>query len=256
MTGPGTTDDAAAEDAAPARRVLDPRFAEYQRTGDRSLRDELVELNIGLAKHLARRFAHRGEPADELEQVAMVGLLKSVERFEPDRGAQFSTFAVPTIVGELKRHFRDRGWAVRVPRRVQELYLEVGTVMARLSQELGRSPTPAEVAKAANVPTETVLEALEAGDLYHLASLDEPGEHGAPRDPAADDQYAPFEDRLMIEELLGNLPARDRTIVELRFFDGLTQSEIAGRVGISQMHVSRLLTRSIETLREHAGQVR
>lgn len=241
-----------AEQSESARRVLDPRFEEFRRTGDRKVRDELVEANIGLARHLARRFAHRGEPQDELEQVALVGLLKAVERFESERGAQFSTFAVPTIVGELKRHFRDRGWAVRVPRRVQELYLEVGATVARLSQELGRSPTPAQVATSAGVPVETVIEALEAGDLYHLASLDEPGEQGRPRDPAAPDQFVPLEQRLIIEEMLATLPARDRLIIELRFFEGLTQSEIAERVGISQMHVSRLLTRSLHSLRSRA----
>jgi RNA polymerase sigma-B factor len=234
-----------------AARVLDPRFAEYRTTGDHRIRDELVEANIGLARHLARRFAHRGEPQEELEQVALVGLLKSVERFEPERGAQFSTFAVPTIVGELKRHFRDRGWAVRVPRRVQELYLEVGATVARLSQDLGHSPTPVEVAGAVGVPVETVIEALEAGDLYHLASLDEPGEQSRPREPAAPDPFVPLEQRMAIEEMLATLPARDRLIVELRFFDGLTQSEIAERVGISQMHVSRLLTRSLQSLRSH-----
>ncbi len=241
-----------AEPRAKEPRVLDPRFVEYRSTGDLLLRDALVEANIGLARHLARRFAHRGEPPDELEQVALVGLLKAVERFEPERGAQFSTFAVPTIVGELKRHFRDRGWAVRVPRRVQELYLEVGATVARLSQDLGRSPTPAEVAASARVPVETVIEALEAGDLYHLASLDEPGEQGRPRDPAAPDQFLPLDQRLVIEGMLATLPARDRLIIELRFFDGLTQTEIAERVGISQMHVSRLLTRSLEVLRVQA----
>jgi RNA polymerase sigma-B factor len=238
--------------ATDAPRVLDPRFAEYRESGEVRLRDELVEANIGLARHLARRFAHRGEPQDELEQVALVGLLKSVERFDPDRGAQFSTFAVPTIVGELKRHFRDRGWAVRVPRRVQELYLEVGATVARLSQDLGHSPTPAEVASAVGVPVETVIEALEAGDLYHLSSLDEPGEQGRPRDPAAPDQFVPLEQRMAVEEMLATLPARDRLIIELRFFEGLTQSEIAARVGISQMHVSRLLTRSLQSLRSQA----
>ena len=242
----------AAESPSPEPRVLDPRFVEFRTSGDTRLRDELVEDNAGLARHLARRFAHRGEPPEELEQVALIALLKAVERFEPERGGQFSTFAVPTIVGELKRHFRDRGWAVRVPRRVQELYLEVGASVSRLSQELGRSPTPAEVAERAEVPVETVIEALEAGGLYHLASLDQPGEDGRARDPAADDPFVPLEQRLIIEELLATLPARDRQIVQLRFFGGLTQSEIAERFGISQMHVSRLLTRSLHSLRGEA----
>jgi RNA polymerase sigma-B factor len=243
----------APEDRAP--RVVDRRFAEFRRTGDRRLRDDLVESNVGLARSLAGRFAHRGEDRDELEQVALVGLLKAVERFEPDRGVQFSTFAVPTIVGELKRHFRDKGWAVRVPRRVQELYLEISATVSRLSQEVGRSPTPAEVAARVDVPVETVLEALEAGDLYHLASLDEPSENGYTREPAAPDEFGSLEERLVVEELLATLPARDRLVIELRFFDGLTQSEIAERVGISQMHVSRLLTRSLHALRSESEQM-
>ena len=204
-------------------RVLDPRFVEFRHSGEPRLRDELVEDNAGLARHLARRFAHRGEPPEELDQVALIALLKAVERFEPERGGQFSTFAVPTIVGELKRHFRDRGWAVRVPRRVQELYLEVGASVSRLSQELGRSPTPAEVAERAEVPVETVIEALEAGGLYHLASLDQPGEDGRARDPAADDPFVPLEQRLIIEELLATLPARspDRRASILRRLDAV-----------------------------------
>jgi RNA polymerase sigma-B factor len=235
-------------------RVIDPRFEEFRRTGSRQLRDELVESNVGLARNLAFRFAHRGEAQDELEQVALVGLLKAVERYEPERGLQFSTFAVPTIVGELKRHFRDRGWAVRVPRRMQELYLEINATLGRLSQELSRSPTPAEVAARAGVEVEAVLEALEAGDLYQLSSLDELNEHGYSREPAAADQFVDVEQRLVIEELLATLPARDRLILELRFFDGLTQGEIAERVGMSQMHVSRLITRSLHALRAEAEQ--
>jgi RNA polymerase sigma-B factor len=139
---------------------VNDRFVEYRRTGSRRLRDDLVEEHVGLAEYLARRFADRGESFDDLRQVALVGLLKAVERFEPDRGLRFSTFATPTIVGELKRHFRDRGWAVRVPRRVQELHLQLVRVVGGLSQELGRSPTPEEIARRTGTRVEDVLEAM------------------------------------------------------------------------------------------------
>src|SRR6187551_2066140 len=157
------------------RSEIEAMFVEYAETRDTRLRDELVEAHIGLARHLAGRFTFRGEPLDELEQVALVGIMNAVDRFEPERGGQFSTFAVPTVVGELKRHFRDRGWAVRVPRRVQELHLEIGRLVGELSQELGRSPTPAELGARAGVDEEHVLEALEAGGMYQLSSLDAPG---------------------------------------------------------------------------------
>jgi RNA polymerase sigma-B factor len=222
------------------------------------LRDELVEEHAPLAQFLARRFANRGEPIDDLVQVALVGLLKAVERFDPGRGLQFSTFATPTILGELKRHFRDRGWAVRVPRRVQELHLQLGRIVANLGQEQGRSPTPREVAQRAGVSEEEVLEAMEAGSLYRLVSLDGP----ATRDDEAselvaglgdeDPEFEQIERRAELDVMLGVLPDRERRIVELRFFDGLTQSEIAERVGVSQMHVSRLLARSLEMLRAEA----
>jgi RNA polymerase sigma-B factor len=237
-----------------ARTETDSRFSVYRRTRDRRLRDELVEEHVALAHFLARRFASRGEHLDDLSQVALVGLLKAVERFDPDRGLQFSTFATPTIVGELKRHFRDRGWAVRVPRRVQELHLQLGRIIGSLSQELARSPTPAEIAREAGVSEEDVLEAMEAGGVYRLPSLDESvsDEEGGDRASRLGDDEPGFEQveqRADLGELLDALPPREQKIVYLRFFEGLTQSEIAERVGISQMHVSRLLARSLEVLR-------
>jgi RNA polymerase sigma-B factor len=237
---------------------LDERFARYRRTGDRRLRDELVEEHAPLAHFLAGRFANRGEQRDDLVQVALVGLFKAVERFDPGRGLQFSTFATPTILGELKRHFRDRGWAVRVPRRVQELHLQLGRIVAALGQEEGRSPTPAEVAERAGVSEEAVLEAMEAGSLYRLVSLDgsvTPDDEGGELSACLGDddpEFERIEHRSEIDELLEALPARERRIVELRFFESMTQSEIAERVGVSQMHVSRLLTRSLERLRAEA----
>ena len=237
---------------------LDERFARYRRTGDRRLRDELVEEHAPLAHFLASRFANRGEQRDDLVQVALVGLFKAVERFDPGRGLQFSTFATPTILGELKRHFRDRGWAVRVPRRVQELHLQLGRIVSALGQEEGRSPTPAEVAERAGVSEEAVLEAMEAGSLYRLVSLDgsvTPDDEGGELASCLGDddpEFERIEHRSEIDELLEALPARERRIVELRFFESMTQSEIAERVGVSQMHVSRLLTRSLERLRREA----
>jgi len=228
-------------------------FREYRRTRDRKLRNRLVEEHAGLAEALARRMSHRGEPHDDLRQVALVGLLKAVERFDPDHGVRFTSFATPTILGELKRHFRDRGWAVRVPRRVQELNLEVRETTAALSQELGRPPTTDEIAERAGVDLEDVIESMEAGSLYRLASLDATATSDDDWEPSSwlaveDRELGDVENRLTVEELLQALPEREQRIMYLRFFAGLTQSEIADEVGVSQMHVSRLLTRSIETL--------
>jgi RNA polymerase sigma-B factor len=241
------------------RDEVQERFLEYRRTGSRRLRDSLVEEHVGLAEYLARRFADRGESFDDLRQVALVGLLKAVERFEPDRGLRFSTFATPTIVGELKRHFRDRGWALRVPRRIQELHLQLVKVVGTLSQELGRSPTPEEIARRTGTRVEDVLEAMEAGGVYRLASLDAAlaNEERTSLDLSArlgedEPEFEGVEQREELADLLSNLPPRERRIVYLRFFDGLTQSEIATEVGISQMHVSRLLTKSLESLRSAA----
>lgn len=234
------------------REAIDAKILEYSRTRDPALLEELVAAHVGLARHLANRFAYRGEPIDELEQVALVGILHALERFDPDWGGQFTTFAVPTVLGELKRHFRDRGWAVRVPRRVQELHLEIGRLIGEMSQELGRSPTPAELATRAGVDEEHVLEALEAGGMYQLSSLDAPGVGSDSTSTSAPDDFATLERRLALEEMLATLPARERKIIELRYFDGLTQSEIAIQVGISQMHVSRLISRSLANLRDAA----
>src|SRR6478609_1433796 len=249
------------DDAPRDNAAIHARFVEYRRTRDRDLRNELVEDHMRLAEFLSRRFAHRGEPLDDLRQVALVGLLKAVERFEPDRGLQFSSFATPTITGELKRHFRDRGWAVRVPRRVQELHLELDRTVNELSQEVGRPPTPAEIAQRVGVLEEDVLESMEAGSLYRLASIDagrpedDSGTSPAQRLGELDQELLAVDNRVAVSEMLAILPDREQNIVYLRFFEGLTQSEIAERVGISQMHVSRLLARSLETLGEHATAV-
>jgi RNA polymerase sigma-B factor len=233
-------------------------FVEYAATRDPAVRDELVAAHLGLAEYLARRFANRGEPLDDLIQVASFGLLKAVDRFDPDRGVEFSTYATHTIVGEIKRHFRDKGWAIRAPRRMQELYLRLGKVVGTLGQELGRSPTIAELAEEVAVSEEEVLEALEAGAAYRFASLDSPvggedeGQTLGSKLGEEDAHFADAEHRATLFPLLAQLPPREQRIIRLRFFDGLTQSEIASRLGISQMHVSRLLARSVAQLRAAA----
>ena len=239
------------------RQELREQFVAYARGHDGALRDELVAAHMGLAEYLARRFANRGEPLDDLVQVASLGLIKAVDRFDPERGVEFSTYATHTIVGELKRHFRDKGWSVRAPRRMQELYLRLGKVVAILGQELGRSPTIPELAAEVKVSEEEVLEALEAGQAYRSTSLDAPtgneeGETLATRIGGEDPSLEDAESRATLSPLLAQLQPRERLILHLRFFDGLTQSEIATRLGISQMHVSRLLARSVAQLRSAA----
>ncbi|HEX9994918.1 MAG TPA: RNA polymerase sigma factor SigF, partial [Acidimicrobiales bacterium] len=243
------------------REQLREKFEEYAVRRERALRDELIEAHLRLAEHLARRFANRGVALDDLVQVASLGLVKAVERFDPARGLEFSTFATPTIVGELKRHFRDKGWAVRVPRRIQELHVEINSLVSELTQELGRSPTVSELAERAGTSEEEVLEAMEAGQAYRSSSIDAPsgasdGDEAAPglaeqlgeRDAALFDA----ENRILITGLLTTLPRREQLMLHLRFFEGMTQSQIAERLGISQMHVSRLLAKSLRILREAA----
>src|SRR5437588_3219638 len=241
------------------RDELRRKFAEFARTRDRATRDELVTAHMGLAAYLARRFANPGERLDDLGQVASVGLLKAVDRFDPDRGLEFSTYATPTIVGELKRHFRDKGWAVRVPRRVQELHLRLGKVVSSLSQDVGRSPTIAEIAERAGASEEEVLEAMEAGRAYRFASLDAPGSAGDDENQSLASQLgeddplmAGIEHRVALSPLIAEPPRREQLILHLRFFEGLTQSELAGRLGTSQKHVTRLLARSLAKLRGSA----
>ncbi len=227
-------------------------FEEFARTRDPALRDRLVEAHLGLAHQLARRFANRGESHDDLVQVASVAIVKSVDRFDPSRGVEFSTFATRTTMGELKRHFRDRGWAIRAPRRIQELYLELGHAIGTLSQELGRSPTVAELAATTGASEEAVLEALEAGQGYRTSSIDTPDRQDetlASRLGSDDPTFAGIDDRSVLGPALARLPERERRIIHLRFVEGMTQSEIAAEVGVSQMHVSRLLTSSLAQLR-------
>jgi RNA polymerase sigma-B factor len=208
--------------------------------------------HLGLAHQLARRFANRGETHDDLVQVASLALVRSAERFDPERGIMFSTFAASSIIGELKRHFRDRGWAVRAPRRLQELLLEIGSTVDRLNQELGRAPTVPELANAINASEADVLEALEAGQSYRTSSLDAPQHDGRSMAESVGSEDAGFngvENHSALAKALASLSERDRTVVRLRFVDGLSQSDIAAQLGVSQMQVSRLLAASLRQLR-------
>jgi RNA polymerase sigma-B factor len=219
------------------------------------IRDELVEMHLPLVEYLARRFRNRGEPLDDLVQVATIGLIKSVDRFDLERGVEFSTYATPTIVGEIKRHFRDKGWAIRVPRRLQELKLSLTKATSELSQKLGRSPTVAELAGHLEMTEEEVLEGLESANAYSAVSLDAPdgGDEDAPAVAdtlgAEDESLEGVEYRESLKPLLDQLPPREKRILLLRFFGNMTQSQIAADLGISQMHVSRLLARTLTQLR-------
>jgi RNA polymerase sigma-B factor len=220
---------------------------------DVEARRVLIERMMPLVRSLARRYANRGEPLDDLEQVGCVGLIKAVDRFDIDRQLRFSTFAVPTILGEIKRHFRDRAWSVRVSRGLQELSARVAREVDRLSTRLGRSPTIEDIASATGATPEQVLEALQGAQAYSTVPLEEPyGEDGEPvaRFGREDPAYEVAEERIELSAGLRMLTERERRIVLLRFFAGLTQREIAERVGISQMHVSRLLRRSLERMAE------
>jgi RNA polymerase sigma-B factor len=238
------------------REVLKKKFVEYRGTKSRRLRNELIEAHKSLAMHLARRFANRGEPFDDLLQVAYLGMLKAVERFDPDRNLEFSTFATATVEGELKRHFRDRTWSVRVPRRPQELHLRLGNAINDLSQRLKRPPRIPELAVELGVSDEDVLEAMEVGGAYRSTSIDSrPSENSETltlegRLGEDDHGFDLAEHRVLLERVIEELPEREQTIIRLRFFDEMTQTEIAQQVGISQMHVSRLLARTLSVLRD------
>jgi RNA polymerase sigma-B factor len=225
----------------------------WHEVGDRAARAAVAERMLPLARALARRYANKGEPLDDLEQVACVGLLKAIDRFDVEREVRFSTFAVPTIAGELKRHFRDRAWMLRVPRDVQELTARLTRAREELTRTLGHAPTVDELAAAVQSSVEQVVEAIRAGGAYRAMSLDEPqGAEGAPYVDALggdDDGFERTEQRLLLQLGFAVLAPREREILRLRFFEGFTQREIAERMGISQMHVSRLIRRSVDAVR-------
>lgn len=220
-------------------------------------RDALVHLHLPLVEHCARRFRNRGEPYEDLVQVGTIGLIKSVDRFDTERGVEFSTYATPTIIGEIKRYFRDKGWAIRVPRRLQELRMQISASTAELTQRLGRSPTPRELAEAIGCSVEEIVEGLESSNAYSTLSLDAtdddsdgPGQSMLDAMGVDDEALEHVEIRESVKPLLENLPPREKKILLLRFFKNMTQSQIAEEIGVSQMHVSRLLSRTLEQLRQ------
>jgi RNA polymerase sigma-B factor len=222
----------------------------------RVVRDELVTMHLALVEHLARRFRDRGEPHEDLVQVGTIGLIKAVDRFDLDRGVEFSTYATPTIVGEIKRHFRDRGWAIRVPRRLQEMRLMLNRATAELTQQLGRAPTVAELAAHLGVTQDEVLEGLDSAQAYATSPLDagggdDGGDGGSVLATLGelDAELEGVENREALKPLLAALPEREQRILVLRFFHNKTQSQIAQEVGLSQMHVSRLLAKTLAALR-------
>jgi RNA polymerase sigma-B factor len=240
---------------APGRARADAVLLARYHAGDQSVREDVVARFLPLARQIARRYARGNEPLDDLFQVASVGLLKAIERYDPARGYAFSTFAVPTIVGELKRFFRDTGWAVHVPRPIQDRIVQINRAMTELARELGRSPTSAEIAAELGCGVEAVVEAMEASTAFDAVSLETPrnGEDEAVSYAetvgANDEGYEMVEYAAAIAPAMNAMSPRDRLILRLRFERDLTQSEIAERLGISQMHVSRIISRSLRRLR-------
>jgi RNA polymerase sigma-B factor len=229
----------------------------YHEDGDLQARERLIEQYMSLVRSLARRYAYRGEQLEDLVQIGAIGLIKAIDRFDLERGVELTTYATPNIIGEIKRHFRDKGWSVRVPRGLQELNVQLSRLVEQLTVQLARSPTIPELAKAAGVEEEEVLEALESGRAYTTLSLSVGGGGGEddeldPLESLGTDehQYEVSEDRAVLAPGFKALDERERKILQLRFFEGLTQSQIAQQVGISQMHVSRLIRRSLEKIRE------
>jgi RNA polymerase sigma-B factor len=230
----------------------------YHEQGDLAAREQLIEQYMSLVRSLARRYSYRGEQLEDLVQIGAIGLIKAIDRFDVNRGVELTTYATPNIIGEIKRHFRDRGWSVRVPRGLQELNIQLSRLIEELTVTNGRSPTIPELAKAASVTDEEVLEALESGRAYTSLSLsagsgghDEDGELDPLESLGTEEhQYEVSEDRAVLAPGFRVLDERERKILHLRFFEGLTQSQIAQQVGISQMHVSRLIRRSLEKIRD------
>ncbi len=242
---------------AEAAAELASMFREYRETGDRALRNQLVEAHTSVADFYVKRYQGRGVPADDLRQVGLLAIVRAVERFDPDMGVEFSTFASRTIEGECKRYFRDRTWSVRPPRRAQELHLTLRRAEEDLVHRLGRSPTVTELAAEVDDSVDHVIEAMEAGFAHQATSLDQPGptsdRQPAPmsdRIPGTDhDRYADVESQLLVHGLLDQLDERERQIIHLRFFENRTQEEIAEEIGVSQSYLSRLLRRVLLDLR-------
>lgn len=232
-------------------------FRRFKGEGDMDAREKLVMSHLNLVRFIANKFKNRGEPIDDLVQVGYLGLLKAIDRFDPSRGLEFTTFATPTIMGEIKRHFRDKGWSVRVPRRLQELSAKVNQATDTLTSQLQRSPTIAEIADYLDATVDEVLEAMESSSAYSSVSLEAPSGADDDDTPSVIDRYATedsdlafTDDRIIIEEALASFSPRERDVIEMRFLKGMTQIEIAEKLGISQVQVSRLLRRTLKKIQD------
>lgn len=232
-------------------------FRRFKEEGDMDAREKLVMSHLNLVRFIANKFKNRGEPIDDLIQVGYLGLLKAIDRFDPSRGLEFTTFATPTIMGEIKRHFRDKGWSVRVPRRLQELSAKVNQATDTLTSQLQRSPTIAEIADYLDATVDEVLEAIESSSAYSSVSLEAPSGADDDDTPSVIDRYATedsdlafTDDRIIIEEALASFSPRERDVIEMRFLKGMTQIEIAEKLGISQVQVSRLLRRTLKKIQD------
>lgn len=232
-------------------------FRRYKEQGDQDAREQLVMSHLNLVRFLANKFKNRGEPLDDLIQVGYLGLLKAIDRFDPSRGLEFTTYATPTILGEIKRHFRDKGWSVRVPRRLQELSAKVNQAVDALTTELQRAPKIEEIAEYLDASVDEVLEAMESSSAYSSVPLEGSGTSDGDDAPSVIDRYATedselafTDDRLIIEDALKGFSPREREVIELRFLQGMTQIEIAEQLGISQVQVSRLLRRTLKKIQD------
>ena len=232
-------------------------FRLYKEKGDEEARDQLIVSHLNLVRFLASKFKNRGEPLDDLVQVGTIGLIKAIDRFDPERGLEFTTYATPTILGEIKRHFRDKGWSIRVPRRLQELSAKVNQATDELTVELQRSPSVEEIAAKLGVGAEEILEAMESSGAYTSVSLEAGGSSEDDEAPAlidrlgsVDEDLDASDDRMVIDDAIGDFSPREQEIVRMRFIDGLTQVEIAKRLGVSQVQVSRLLRRTLRKIQD------
>ena len=250
---PGTPKGKLAWDKARTREL----FRLYKQEGDEDARGELVMSHLNLVRFLASKFKNRGEPLDDLIQVGIIGLIKAIDRFDPSRGLEFTTYATPTIMGEIKRHFRDKGWTIRVPRRLQELSAKVNSATDELTARLQRSPSIEEVAEYLGTTADEVLEAMESSSAYSSVPLEAQGGNEDDDAPSVIDRYASVDgdleasdDRMVLEEVIGEFPEADQQAIRMRFIDGMTQVEIAKRLGISQVQVSRMLRRALRRIQD------
>ena len=232
-------------------------FRRYKEEGDEEAREQLIVSHVNLVRYIAAKFKNRGEPLDDLIQVGTIGLIKAIDRFDPSRGLEFTTYATPTILGEIKRHFRDKGWTIRVPRRLQELSAKVNSATDELTAQLQRSPSIEEVADYLGTTADEVLEAMESSSAYSSVPLEGQGNNEEDDAPSVIDRYASVDgdleasdDRMVLEEVIGEFPEADQQAIRMRFIDGMTQVEIAKRLGISQVQVSRMLRRALRRIQD------